>query len=830
LFALYASYFAAHAWAVLRFRYPLDYGEGPLLLQARLLREGSSLANLYADPALSPYAVVNYPPLYLLLSLGLAWFTGDLLLAGRLVSLLATLGSALALWLLSGPAPVALAASIQTQHHGLRWLVRLLIPLAFLALPVVRQWAVLMRVDLLGVCLGLWALLVVQRAARRPTAGSAFLLPLAACLLVASLYVKPSLLAAPLAACVWTVARSPRRGLLLAGLTALLGGGLFLLLDTRSQGWFFFHVVAANANRWDAALAWQFWREQLVQLWPLLLALALATPWLLRASPAPPGLRGPRRLLAREAALPLLYTLSGTLTALGVGKVGAYANYFLELHAGLLWLTGTLLLAPHESTAGPDGDASAPRPALPGWLSPLALIALLLAFARYYPLWDPAQPRQAGILAPNPPRLAFGSYGLWDDQRREWQLLEVFAATQEALKVELRDQPSPLLTDTPGLLVAADIAPRLQAFEHRQLLDQQLWDQGPLLREVANGQIPLAVVDYLGNWLSPELVTLLRHRYAMDGSLGVYSLYRPIALGARGELPAPLALDGLRVEAYYLQAPPGQSAFAPGQILPLALALRREGELPDNPRVLTRLVGERARVERSLPLLYGALHASAWPAGFELQHLQPLSLPADLPPGRYQLEVGLQGAGEALLAWQPLATLDITPVGQLVGEQYLPAALWQAWQALGGAHQYGPGLPMMPAVPFEQGLLQCFERACLDLRPDGTVTRRRLGAIMGLDAPMWPVVELLATQPALRSAATGQTIADPFAVRWRELGGRAALGDAVSPPLDRYGFTVQYTDYARMELAADGTFGLGRVGDDYLRRAPGMPYAWPSTE
>src|SRR3954453_13343434 len=94
------AFFALHAAHLLRYPYPLDYGEGPLLAQVDLLRAGTPIWQLYADPDRAPYAVVNYPPLYHLATLLVALPLGDALLAGRLISLAATLAAVGALWLL----------------------------------------------------------------------------------------------------------------------------------------------------------------------------------------------------------------------------------------------------------------------------------------------------------------------------------------------------------------------------------------------------------------------------------------------------------------------------------------------------------------------------------------------------------------------------------------------------------------------------------------------------------------------------------------------------------------------------------------------------------
>ena len=93
-------FFAIHAAHLLRYPYPLDYGEGPLLAQVDLLRAGTPIWQLYADPDRAPYAVVNYPPVYhLARAAGGAAAWAIALLAGRLVSLAAALAAVGALGL-----------------------------------------------------------------------------------------------------------------------------------------------------------------------------------------------------------------------------------------------------------------------------------------------------------------------------------------------------------------------------------------------------------------------------------------------------------------------------------------------------------------------------------------------------------------------------------------------------------------------------------------------------------------------------------------------------------------------------------------------------------
>src|SRR4029078_689484 len=121
-----------------------------------------------------------------------------------------------------------------------------------------------MGVAIRALSLGLWGLVLVQRSVgRRRVLWAA--LPLAL-----SLLVKPSLIAAPAAALVWLSFRDWRRAALLGLLIAASGGLVFALLQAASGGWFAVHILAANANQWQFALAHGFWHDQMVILWPLL--------------------------------------------------------------------------------------------------------------------------------------------------------------------------------------------------------------------------------------------------------------------------------------------------------------------------------------------------------------------------------------------------------------------------------------------------------------------------------------------------------------------------------------------------------------------------------
>ena len=827
--------FAARAYQLLRYPYPLDYGEGPLLAQVQTLSAGTPPWRLYADPDAPPYAVVNYPPLFHLAALALSLPTGDALLGGRLVSLLAALACAAALiGLMQQPGarsqePGARSQQAQvrsaswlrdfvsavTQRDGATTLSVWLVVALFLGLPIVREWAALMRVDMLGVAIGLWGLLALRRG--RPGLSGA--------LLALSLLVKPSLIAAPAAALLWCALRDRRSGLRLLLALALVGGGSSLALQLGSGGWFALHTLLANINPVDRALGAQFWREQLAIHWPLFAAATIAAFGQLLAR------RGARAGMG-DLLLPALYVPCAAFVALGVGKVGAYTNYFLELYAGLLWLAAAGVRA-----------ADARRAASP--LGSALVLLCALALLRYYPLWSPDYLKPYGMIErARPAQWVVGRLGVWQDLRRERLVLRVGARTSATLTQQLHAEGGPIFTDTPGLAAQSGLLARHQAFEHRMLLDAGRWDQRDLLHALANGALPVAAIDYLGNWLTPEMTAILTHRYAQVGSVGQVDIYRPVTLQVELRSQpirslAPGSTQGAGIDV--IRAQTASTTYHPGELVPVLLTLGRhlderaeaiEGTLPaaetsltmslralcaapaiqavrpqittDSPRYCAPAVASS-----TLPLLYGALPLEDWGAR-RVQHLQTMALPATVPSGRYSVIVSM-GEAELVLGEIVVAEPD---GGATIGGFYVPAPIHAAWLNLGG--EASLGRPLTPAVPFGTFTQQCFLRGCLQISAGG-VTQVALGETLALgDAG------------AADSMAGGAPALDPgFVASYAANGGAARFGPPVTAAFRSGTRLVQYTRYARLERPiAGGEVRLGDIGGEFLRLTPDG-YRWP---
>jgi hypothetical protein len=299
------------------FPYPVDYGEGQLLYQVMRL---ARLEGIY--PPLSaqlPHTIANYPPVYPLLQVPLAWLFGPALWYGRALSFLGALATA------------ALIARVLLVTTGDRF-ASLVAGATFLSLPYVVAWAALVRVDCVALALSWFGLaLITPLAARRPSR------IVAAGLFVLAGFTRQSyFLAAPLAALVWLIGQRRRaQAVELLLWTAGLGGLVFLALMGATGGAFWTHVIVANTANVNV-FGWprvaNYAQDLAVRAPYLLLStvsfLALAP----RVPNATPWLVGP-------------YLLGAAGSAILVGKVGSNLNYLLELAAALGLAAGAVLAA-----------------------------------------------------------------------------------------------------------------------------------------------------------------------------------------------------------------------------------------------------------------------------------------------------------------------------------------------------------------------------------------------------------------------------------------------------------------------------------------------------
>lgn len=475
-----AVLFAQHVIQAALYRYPLDYGEAPLVDQAMRLAAG---VNIYRpDLTTPPYTIANYPPLYPLALALLVKLFGPSLVAGRLISILCTVLTALFLGKITGAVARDRSAAVISA-------------LIFLAFPFVLGWAKLARVDLLALALSIGGLYVlVRRPGRRGVIAGGLLI-------VAAIYARQSYaLAAPLAGFSWLWTQSRRRAL---GFAALVGGlalALFLALNALTDGGFFFNVVTANANQFKLDNLAYWWRQLrtaapiLLLLGGVYLAASVGIEALAGFSRDEPDRRKPRCRESGPRSLVVPYLLASTLSALTIGKIGSNMNYLLELCAALSLVAGA-------AVAWSRGRS---------WLRPALLLALALQTALL----------MRASLADQVPGL-------------RWRIAQPRSDLAELERI-VADADAPILADEfMGLLTLQNKPLYIQPFEVTQLARAGLWDQAPLLAAIRDRAFPAVFIHhfrgypvYEERW-TPEMLDAILTSYAAAAFRAETIVYRP---------------------------------------------------------------------------------------------------------------------------------------------------------------------------------------------------------------------------------------------------------------------------------------------------------------
>jgi len=482
--------FALHQLLAVLHRYPLDYGEAPLVDQAMRLAAGGSTGevaqaprNIYrADLSTPPYTISNYPPLYVLALAPFIAIFGPNFWAGRLISIISALAAGL-----------FLARMVREQSRSR--FAGMVAAGVFWTMPYVVHWSSLLRIDLLALALSMAALYLFVR---RPEAPSTLIG--GGLLLVAAIYTRQSYaLAAPLAAFVWLWLRVGwRRALILAALVAGVGLTLFLVLNILTGGGFFFNVVTANVNEFG----WNRLTDNLETLArdaPFLLLLGAVS---LGAMPAL-GITGRRGHPHWPLVVP--YLVGAFLSSLTIGKIGSNVNYFLELCAALSLAAGTWI-----AWAGTVAERR-----WRGWLQ-VALILLLTLQAGWL---------MRTTLGEYVPRLRErrGATALLEDL--EWEVAHTGGPGE-----------GPVIGDEyMGLVTLQGWPLYIQPFEMTQLAEAGLWDQTNFVEEIRDGTFDMILIHYFPGYdvykerWTPDMLSAVQHAYAADRMYADTRLYRPRA-------------------------------------------------------------------------------------------------------------------------------------------------------------------------------------------------------------------------------------------------------------------------------------------------------------
>ena len=604
------------------FPYQLDYGEGLLLHFVRAWSQGQPI---YKAVEGYPYITANYAPLTMVLALALTPVLGITYAAGRVWTLLAVVALALTIF-----AWVAWYGFGRRRRGAERWLPAVTAALIFVGSPYIYHWAPLFRVDLIGLALTVGGLLTVLAGAPPRSLGGGRirrqgLLWLAVALFVAGLYTKQSFIFAPAAALAYLFFFVDRwQAIKMALAMALLGGGLFLLINAFTGGGFWAGLVVSNVNPflWD-----EFWRQQAdfagtFAVLGLLAAWYIVDKYLLDRT-------GP----LRDRVSPLdLYLVAALASLWLAGKAGAWENYFFEALTALVLCAGLGLarLVRHRK-----------------WLFQIA--APLLVVTQVALMWY--TPGVAG------------------------EYLALTRRSNEAIAPVLAETAGPIASEDMGLLVTNGKVLDYCSFQYSQLARAGRWDQAWELGRLRDRAWSMVILEQ-GTRLdvdryqrfTREFLSELDRNYRHADTLGKYELYRPDPLQheRRAEFGDQLALVGWSVDAPVALPGPG---LHPGDSIEVIIVWQAQQELASDYTAFAHLVDEDGQgwAGDDHQPHDGLYPTSDWGAGEMVRDTFTLTVPAGAPPGLYDVQVG----------WYNPATDERLPVGE--GTAFRVAVLPVNW-------------------------------------------------------------------------------------------------------------------------------------------------------
>lgn len=310
----------------------IDYGEGIVLWQAANVTDWR---RAFHPVEIYPHIVFHYPPLFHLTSRLVALATNDLLMAGRLTSILSLIGTCLIAGLLTAkllpPGPNKMARFIGGLTAG-----------ALVFSTPLWSWACLMRVDTLGIFFTMCGLALYVFAHRRRSLGF-----LAFTFFVAGVYCKQTTVAAPIACFLIALIENPRYAIRLGAFSISLGLGILLILYAATDGVVLRHLITYNQNPYFPKLILgrlQHHASGLVG--PLLFSAIFPVAVLYRRHSRKKLISRLQLILKRTTfarcvlVVAIYFWFAFLIAAATISKQGASDNYFLEMDVAACFLTG----------------------------------------------------------------------------------------------------------------------------------------------------------------------------------------------------------------------------------------------------------------------------------------------------------------------------------------------------------------------------------------------------------------------------------------------------------------------------------------------------------
>ena len=232
-FVVYLVIFCVYAFALFRFPYDYDQGEGFELNDSLLFSQGQWP---YRSDEVYPFYASNYPPLFHLLVIPLFAVFGPTLTAGRVLSFVVTLLiAALVSWVVHARTrdkPIAAISGLMVLASNFIYHVG----------PLFRQHMAMVLFELLAV-------IAISHYADPKHGRRNIVLSMLA--LLAAGYTKQLSVATAGAVLAFLFLRAPKKSIV-AGLgLAVAAGAIFIWMNAATDGQWFLNTITANANAYD---------------------------------------------------------------------------------------------------------------------------------------------------------------------------------------------------------------------------------------------------------------------------------------------------------------------------------------------------------------------------------------------------------------------------------------------------------------------------------------------------------------------------------------------------------------------------------------------------
>jgi Dolichyl-phosphate-mannose-protein mannosyltransferase len=435
------------AWWVAQ-PFQLSFGEGPLLGVAARVAHGLSC---YPDPRPLPYMINPYGPV------------GYYLLAGA-VKLLGVSFTIPRMVIVASAICCGVFIALLLRRWTGSTLVGAMFGSLYLTMPVVLQWIIILRVDLIGVAFTLAGLYFFATSKQWFISVPFF---------VGAFFCKFTFVAAPGACFVYMLsAKEWQKALKFAGSCLALGTIAFLASERWTGGWFTFDTVWASAvhpfrlrHFVDPMLG-----ELTDNLVPLLLTIVLCF----------------RRHSRKDFSLPLIYLVFAFIASISRGKLGADSNYFLEWEA-----------------------------------------ALCICLGFEYSLLRDEQPKSSMVNAMVPLMLACSILAttLWTTFHKDPILRASVAGCKDAYQFVKEHRKDRILSENVGALVLADASPVVyEAFLWTREVLGADWSADEILDLIRSRRLPLILLtdrveqvraDPLQAWLPRPVAEAIGENYSL---------------------------------------------------------------------------------------------------------------------------------------------------------------------------------------------------------------------------------------------------------------------------------------------------------------------------